>query len=83
MSNLVSLGQLSVFPSYFSPMLWSSWSFKTVFKTVSCSCVCMRVHVSGSFIFSGAAEARTRAEAAAGRALEACGRVCDRAHPDS
>lgn len=46
-----------------------------LFLLLMCVYVCI-------LMLPGAAEAHGRAEAAAGRALEACGSVCDRARPD-
>lgn len=43
--------------------------------------MCLRTR--GAFVFSGAAETHSRAEAAAGSTLEACGSMCHRARPDS
>lgn len=49
----------------------------------------VNIHLTGASrcffvcVLSGAAEAHAGAEAAAGRALEACGGECDRARPDS
>ena len=45
--------------------------------------VYLTIHVRMPLIFSGAAQAHTGAETAAGLTLEACCSECDRARPDS
>lgn len=64
-----------------SPWVWLAFSFYITPTRVPCSCAC--VCTCPALIFSGAAETHSRAEAAAGRTLQACGGLCDGAHPDS